>query len=115
MAFSEIEQKRIEKPVKAYIDGRRPPPHVRNELDLGYRIRNQSVELFETRPAWQRPGEYIEHSIAKATFVKADRRWKIYWLRKDLRWHRYEPDPSVSTIEEFLAVVEQDQFGCFYG
>lgn len=115
MAFSEIEQKRYEKPVEAYINRHRPPPHIRKELDLGYRFTNQSVEIFEIRPAWRRPGEYMEHSIAKATFVKTEQVWRIYWQRADLKWHRYEPDPSASTIEEFLSIVEQDEYRCFYG
>ncbi len=27
----------------------------------------------------------------------------------------YDPGPKVKTIEEFLVVVEKDEFGCFYG
>ncbi len=115
MAFSEFEQKRYEKPVKAYIDKRRPPLHIRKEVDLGYRFTNQSVELFEIRPVWRNPSEYMEYPFAKATFVKTAQIWKIYWQRADLKWHRYDPDPSASTIEEFVAIVEQDQYGCFYG
>jgi hypothetical protein len=115
MAFSEFEQKRYEKPVKAYIEERRPPPNIRKELDLGYRFTNQSVEMFEIRPAWRRPGEYLEQPIAKATFVKTERIWKIYWQRADLKWHRYDPNPSASTIEEFLTIVEQDEYACFHG
>ena len=115
MAFSEFELKRYENPVKAYIEARRPPPHIRKELDLGYRFKNQSVELFEIRPVWRGPGEYMEQPIAKATFVKTEKIWKIYWQRADLRWHRYDPKPSASTIEDFLAAVEEDEYACFYG
>jgi hypothetical protein len=32
-----------------------------------------------------------------------------------MKWHRYEPDPEVKKIEDFLAVVERDEYGCFYG
>ncbi len=115
MAFSEFEQKRYEKPVKVYLDKRRPPPHIRKELDLGYRFTDQSVEIFEIRPVWRSEGEYMEHAVAKATYVKTKKIWKIYWQRVDLKWHRYDPDPSASTIEEFLSIVEQDEIGCFYG
>ena len=115
MAFSEFEQKRYEKPVKAYIEGRRPPPHIRKELDLGYRFTNQSVEMFEIRPVWRGLGEYMEQPIAKATFVKTEGIWKIYWQRADLKWQRYDPNPSASTVEEFLTIVEKDEHACFYG
>jgi hypothetical protein len=115
MAFSEIEQHRYEKPVKDYLAKRRPPPHIRKELDFGYRFRNQSVEIFEVRPMWRNPNEYLEHAVAKATFVRKTNRWKIYWQRADLKWHRYEPNPFTLTIDEFLSIVDRDEYGCFYG
>ena len=116
MAFSEMEQKRCEKIVSAYVEQRRPPPHIRKELDISFRFKGQSVELFEVRPTWQgKPGEFTEHGIFKATFVKRSGTWKLYWLRADLKWHRYEPDPEVETLEDALAVCERDQYGCFYG
>lgn len=115
MTLNELERHRFEKPVKAYIAGRRPPPHIRSELDIGYRFKGQSVEIFEVRPAWRQPGQTIEHSVAKATYVKSRKIWNIFWQRADLKWHRYEPNPSVSTIEDFLAVVDRDQYGCFFG
>jgi hypothetical protein len=115
MAISEFEIKRCEKLVGQYVESRRPPTHIRNELDLSFRINGQSVEIFEIRPAWQRPGVKMESPVAKATYVKAQKIWKVYWQRADLKWHRYDPDPEVKTIEEFLVVVEKDEFGCFYG
>ena len=115
MAFSEFERHRFEKPVKAYIEAKRPPPHIRPELDLGYRIVGQSVEVFEVRPAFRHPHEKIEHSVARTTYVKSKGIWKIYWLRADLKWHRYEPRATVATIEDFIAVIDEDPFGCFFG
>jgi hypothetical protein len=115
MVLSEFEQKRCEKAVKVFIDQRRPPPHIRKELDLGYRFKNQSVEIFEIRPKWRSPGDFMEHSVAKATFVKTENVWKIYWQRADLKWHQYVPCPSVSSIEEFLSIVDRDEHACFFG
>ena len=115
MAFSELERHRFEKPVKAYIEARRPPPHIRPELDIGYRIAGQSVEVFEVRPVYQRPGDIIERPVARATYVKSRRIWKIYWMRADLKWHRYEPRATVTTIEDFIAAIDEDPFGCFFG
>ena len=47
--------------------------------------------------------------------MRAKRKWKIYWKRADLKWHGYEPVPEVSVVEEFLAVVQKDEFSCFFG
>ena len=115
MTVSEFELKRIEKIMEVYLEKTRPPVHIRNELDIGYRIKNQSVELFEIRPAYQRPDQKVEHAIAKATYVKRANEWRLYWMRADLKWHRYEPIPGVKSLQDFLRVIEEDALGCFYG
>ena len=89
--------------------------HLRHEIDLGFRLSDQNVEIFEIRPVWQDEGKKMEHSVAKATFTKNQDMWKIYWLRADLKWYRYEPCPDVKTIEAFLTVVEEDDCACFFG
>lgn len=115
MALNDIERKRIEKTVGAFVAKRRPAPHIRPKLDLGFRISGQSVELFEIRPQWDRPETKRESSYAKATFVRTQGTWRVYWKRADLKWHSYEPAPEVSAIEDFLAVVQKDEYGCFFG
>ena len=115
MAISEFEIKRIEKIMDEYLERTRPAAHIRKKLDIAYRIENQSVELFEIRPAFQEPSEIIENPIAKATYVKGTKEWRLYWMRADLKWHRYEPVPEVTNLEEFLQVIEEDKFNCFYG
>jgi hypothetical protein len=114
MSLSEFEIKRIEKPVKAYCENRYPK-HMRNELYLDYRIENQSVIIFAVRPHWKIENEIMEEKIAKATYIKNKKEWKIYWQRQDLKWHGYEPVSAVKSIEEFLKVIENDEYACFYG
>ena len=115
MALSEFEIRKLEKCVGDYVKRTRPSPHLRDRVDLSFRIKNQSVEIFEIRPYWKDPRKKIEESIAKATYVKVSRVWKIYWQRADLKWHRYEPIPEVKTIDAFIKVVEDDKYACFYG
>ena len=97
------------------MDRRRPPPHIRNELDLGYKIEGQSVQIFEVRPDWRDKTIHRETPVAKATFVRAKNHWRVYWMRRDLKWHGYEPNSEVRSLEEFLAVVDQDEHCCFFG
>lgn len=116
MALSELESARVRKAVGAFVEGRRPPPHLRPKVDLGFRVSGQSVELFEVRPVWRGPpGEKLEHPFAKATYVRTRGRWRVFWQRRDLKWHGYEPAPEVATIEEFVALVQEDQYACFFG
>ena len=115
MAFSELEKKRVEKVVAAYVEQNRPPVHLRKELDLAFRIKGQSVEIFEIRPVWNNPSKTLEEPVAKASYIRTQKVWKIYWQRADLKWHRYDPDPEVDSIEKFIAVVQRDEYCSFYG
>lgn len=116
MAFAEIELARVRRALEAFMQQRRPPPHVRPKLDLGFRISGQSVEIFELRPRWRGPpDEKHELPVAKATYVRARRVWRVFWQRRDLKWHRYEPRPEVKAVEEFAALVSEDAHACFFG
>jgi hypothetical protein len=115
MSFSELELKRIEKALSAFLAKRRPPAHLRQKLDLGYRLSGHSVELFEIRPQWDDPNIIHEHPFAKATHVKAQNVWNVYWRRADLKWHGYKPVPTVPSIEKFLDVVDADDHARFFG
>lgn len=53
--------------------------------------------------------------IAKATFVKSQKHWKVFWMKSDLKWHVYDPKPTVKTIQGFVDLVEQDKHYCFWG
>jgi hypothetical protein len=115
MALSEFEIKRCEKLVAEFISRRRPPPHLRDQLDLAFRINGQSIEIFEVRPDWRDKSQIREHPVAKATYNKRKLAWKILWQRADLKWHSYQPSPEVASVEEFLDVVQHDEYGCFFG
>lgn len=116
MSLSEFETRRISKVVGDFVEARRPPAHIRPQLDLSFRFENQSVEIFEIRPRFQgAEGETTENSVAKATFIKTRKHWKVFWQRADLKWHPYPPAPIVGSIEEFLALVAEDKHACFFG
>jgi hypothetical protein len=53
--------------------------------------------------------------MAKATYNKSERNWEVFWQRADLKWHGYMPKPEVGSIEDFLALVQKDEHGCFFG
>ena len=115
MSLTELEAARTNKVLGEFIERRRPPLHMRHEVDLGFLTTGQSVEIFEIRPVWQRPQEKMEQAVAKATFVRSQAVWKVYCLRDDLKWHSYKPAAEVRSLTEFLSVVEEDAHGCFWG
>lgn len=114
MAFNELDLRRVQKAAEAFLARRRPPVHLRQQVDLAYRVQGQSVELVEIRPVWDRPAERLHRPFAKATFVRARHEWRVYWMRASLRWHPYDP-PVVATVQGFFDLVDEDRFGCFFG
>ncbi len=101
--------------MEKFLAKKRPPAHIRHQLDFGYCIQGQSVELFEVRPEWRNPERKMEIPVAKATYVKKEKIWKVYWQRQDLKWYPYKPSPSVQYFEEFLTLVSEDANACFFG
>ena len=115
MAISEFEEKRCEREMEKFLAVHRPPAHIRSEVDITYRLENQSVEIFEVRPHWQNKSEKTETPVAKATYVKKEKEWRIYWHKSDMKWHRYEPKAEVRHFEEFLSIFAEDKHCCFWG
>ena len=115
MSLSDIERKRCERALQGFLQKRRPPPHLRSQVDIEFRIQNQSVEIFETRADWRGGSERIVHPFAKATFVRTTGVWRVCWRRADLKWHGYAPCPEVDSIDEFVALVDHDEYACFLG
>lgn len=115
MAFSEIELKRCEKALAQFLERRRPPVHIRDQLDISYRITGHSVEIFEVRPDWKNPALKTELPVAKATYVRTRNHWKAFWMRQDLKWHNYEPNSVFKTLAALLDAVDSDEYGCFFG
>ena len=115
MALNDIELRRCERVLAAFLEKRRPPEHIRDQLDIGYKIDGQSVEIFEIRPDWQDKSKKRNTPVAKATYVRTQNVWKVYWMRRDLKWHAYEPFPETKSFQAFTAVVDRDEYCCFFG
>lgn len=117
MPISEFEHARLERLLSQFCEEQGPPAHVKDQLRWGFRVdpEHQVVELFEVRPHFRLEGKIVESRVAKATYVKKTKMWKLYWMRGNMKWTRYEPRPEVKTVEEFLIVVKEDAYSCFFG
>ena len=94
---------------------RRPPLHLRDQVREGQRIEDQTIELFIVRPAFNRPGETVESSIAKVQHVRSQGVWRIFWKRADGKWHGYPPSPDARSLAAALRVIDEDANACFLG
>jgi hypothetical protein len=98
-----------------YVASIRPPEHIREKVDVSYKIDNQSVILFEARPLFNNPEQKIESFYAKATYVKSTAKWKVYWMRASGDWNVYAPMPEVASLRDFVDLVDEDKYHCFKG
>ena len=98
-----------------FISRCRPPPEVRDKVDLRADIKGQDVIISSVRAAYDDPARKIEQPIAKAQWVETRKVWRLFWMRGDLKWHAYEPLPESPTIAALLAEVDRDPHGCFFG
>jgi len=115
LQMNDIERKRIENAIEAFVSKHRPPAHLRDQVDLSFRFDGRSIEIFEIRPRWDNAAQRIEEAVAKARHVKSRDTWLVYWQRADLKWHKYDPMPEVNTLEAFLKLVDKDEYACFFG
>jgi hypothetical protein len=114
MAFTEIELKLIENTVGKMCE-RRSPPHLRDQIRTVYLIANHSVEVYEQRPRWRHPEEWINSGKAKFLYTRTTGKWKLYWMRQDRKWHLYGAVSESTTLEKLVAEVDQDPHGAFFG
>jgi hypothetical protein len=114
--LAEIELARVRRAMDSFMQRRRPPAHIRPSVDLAFRITGQSIEIFEIRPAWRAAdNEKHESPAAKPTNVRSRCVWRVFWQRRDLKWHSYDPTPEVKSVEEFVSLVGEDAHACFLG
>ena len=105
-AVRKLDRAHVASAVQGFLEKRRPAdPAVRANVDLGFRFYNQTIELFEIRPRWDKKPGKTEHAFAKAIYVKATGAWKVYWMRGNLEWQRYNP-PNAKSLGAFLKLVD---------
>jgi hypothetical protein len=92
------------------------PSEIKKELDYDYEIDGQAVTVLEVRPLWRgKPGEISRSPFVKLRYVKSEALWHIYWIRASGKWQAYEPNPVAKNLKKALQVIDDDQYGCFFG
>jgi len=115
MAFTESERATNLAALKWFLQRRRPPEDIRSKLDIGYAIVGQTVDVFEIRPDWQDNSTTRHTPVARIRYVRSKGEWRLYWMRRDLKWHAYEPGAEHRSLHDALAVVDADAHCCFFG
>jgi len=115
MAFTDVERAENLATLKWFIEHRRPPEHLRSQVDFGYSVEGHIVDIFEVRPEWEDKTSTRHTPLARVRFFRTRGRWKLYWMRSDLKWHSYQPSELHKSLRSALHVVDADAYGCFFG
>ncbi|MEY0663864.1 DUF3024 domain-containing protein [Providencia rettgeri] len=111
MALNDIEIAQIKRCMNFFMEKRRPAPFIRDEIDLIYEIQDQSVIIKEIRNIM---GRTIESPIAKITFNRTQKGWKLFAKNRNDEWEGMFKD-LIPTFSDAIKVVEDDARGCFFG
>ncbi len=114
MPFSEIELKHIKNTVGKMCE-RRSPALLRDKLRITFQIKGHDVTVYEERPRWNDPQQWTSTPMAKFKYIRKDNVWKLYWMRRDLKFHSYEMPRGTKTLEALVKEVDSDPHGAFFG
>ncbi len=114
MSFKELELKRIDRTV-GELCRRKTRPEYADQLRFECEIVGHTVSIWEVRPPWDGVGEYTRVGVARLRFVRSRGEWQLYWMRRDLRWHRYDDTAPTPDLAALVAIVEADEYGAFFG
>ena len=116
MTLSKADRRDIEVLLTAYCD-RRVPEHVRNQVNVDFRIRGQTVTLLERRPPLRVTGrkEWTEIVVAQFRRDSDSGQWRLYCADRNSRWHAYQGVRPTKTLSPLLAEVDRDPSGIFWG
>ena len=101
--------------IKKEFEKIRPPEQIRQDVDLSYTFEKNTLIINEVRPRWDDPSEITTTPCLKARFIISKNIWNIYWMRSDLKWHSYNPNPEVKSIIDVFKILKDDDYGCFFG
>ena len=114
MAFDELELKRIKQGVGLFCR-KRTPAHLKDKLRLEDAVKGHDVVIVERRPQWDNESEWTETPVAKLKFIRSANKWRLYWMRADMKWHEYPGLSSRYRLDELVQEVDADLMACFLG
>jgi hypothetical protein len=115
MALSVTQVQECLRATGAFIAKRRPAPHIREKLDYRAEIDGSTVTVISVRPRFDNPSQKMDRPIARIRWIGTQKKWQMYWMRADLKWHTYKPATAIKSIGDALEEVHRDPYCCFFG
>ena len=105
----------VEKKVDEYCK-KKVPPHALHQVNLSYKIRGNSITIFENRAPWRIDiKEWTSMPIAQIRFDEKTGEWTLFCADRNDRWHEYYDIVPTKDIDKILAEIDEDPTGIFWG
>lgn len=105
----------VEKKVDEFCK-KRVPPHVLDKVNLSYKIRGDSVTIFENRAPWHESmKELTSMAITQIRFNEKTGKWTLFCADRNDRWHEYYDIEPTKNIDKILKEIDKDPTGIFWG
>lgn len=114
MALPDLQRQLVDSLVGNYCKNK-VPAHLREELFNDYKIRGNSVVIFESRRNWQDHSLRTEIVVAQFRFDSKTSKWALYCADRNSRWHIYDLVVPTKNLQELIDQVEEDKTGIFWG
>lgn len=99
--------------LKAWREEMINPKGIIHAIDV--RIEKESLIVYQMVAGFPAGSSDVYIPIAKATYRKSTDDWKLFWQKRDLKWHGYEIDMIHKNIESIFKVIDEDSCCCFWG
>lgn len=114
MPLPEFTKKLIETRLADYCNCK-IPAHARDKVRLIHKVTGNKVTLLETRPFYCDPLTWTETPIAQFRFDLKTRKWALYAMDRNSRWHLYGLIKSSADFDDMLNELDRDPTGIFWG
>ena len=91
------------------------PVQVQNRIKLSISWRGSKATLIEHRPSFLDPSKWTESPVAQLRFEAPTGLWSLFCRDRNQRWHPYGPMPTSPHLHKFLAELDRDPTGIFWG
>jgi len=95
---------------------KRVPLHVIDKVNLSYKIRGNTVTIFENRHPWRGDiEEWTSMAIAQLRYNEKTGEWTLCCADRNDRWHEYYDMEPTKNIDKILAEIDENPTGIFFG
>ncbi|HOD36552.1 MAG TPA: DUF3024 domain-containing protein [Syntrophales bacterium] len=113
MALSEFTRKLVETKL-SWFCREKIPLHYRTRIRLGFRIESDFVTIFEQRPRFADPCQWVDLDVAQFRWNERTKTWSLYYRDREADWRAYYLKPKVD-FEILFREVDEDPVEVFGG